>query len=155
MRHVWIKQSTAHHLCNTIPSLKHSVSSIMLWGGDGAFSRKNWALVRVEEKLNTAKYRDILLVAEHSRPQTRLDRIMTVSTKPKQCKSSLGTVLWMLLRRQARAQIWNKTLLEILENGCPPTVLTELERICREGRQKIHKSRCANLLHCTQIELRL
>ena len=43
---------------NTIPTVKHGSSSIMLWG---AFSvTGTGGLVTVEEKLNQAKYGDIL-----------------------------------------------------------------------------------------------
>ena len=31
-RHVWRKPGTAHHLANTIPTVKHGGGSIMLWG---------------------------------------------------------------------------------------------------------------------------
>ncbi len=45
-RYVWRKPGTAHHLSNTVPTVKHGGGSIMLWG---CFS-----------KMNAAKYRDIL-----------------------------------------------------------------------------------------------
>ena len=35
-RHVWSKPSTAHHLPNTIPTMKHAGGSIMLWGWSSA-----------------------------------------------------------------------------------------------------------------------
>ncbi|KAK1805842.1 hypothetical protein P4O66_012891 [Electrophorus voltai] len=55
--HVWRKPGTAHHLANTISTVKHSSGSIMLWGCFSAAG--TWTLVRVEGKMNSAMYRDI------------------------------------------------------------------------------------------------
>ncbi|KAM7413839.1 hypothetical protein PAMA_018907 [Pampus argenteus] len=56
-RYVWRKPGTAHHLSNTIPTVKHG-SSIMLWGCFSAAGTRR--LVAIEAKMNAAKYRDIL-----------------------------------------------------------------------------------------------
>uniref|UniRef100_A0A7N8Y2H6 Sleeping Beauty transposase HTH domain-containing protein n=1 Tax=Mastacembelus armatus TaxID=205130 RepID=A0A7N8Y2H6_9TELE len=57
-RYVWRKPGTAHHLPNTIPTVKHGGGSIMLWG---CFSAAvTGRLVAIEGKMNAAKYRDIL-----------------------------------------------------------------------------------------------
>uniref|UniRef100_A0A8D0DAV2 Uncharacterized protein n=1 Tax=Sander lucioperca TaxID=283035 RepID=A0A8D0DAV2_SANLU len=51
-------ESTAHHLPNTIPTVKHGGGSIMLWGCFSAAGTGR--LVAVKGKMNAAKYRDIL-----------------------------------------------------------------------------------------------
>ncbi len=56
--HVWGKPSTAYHLHNTIPTVKHGGGCIMPWGcflaaGTGEVIREDWKLI-------VAKYRYIL-----------------------------------------------------------------------------------------------
>ncbi|KAK3535384.1 hypothetical protein QTP70_011608 [Hemibagrus guttatus] len=57
-RHEWRKPGTAHHLANTIPTVKHGGGSIMLWGCFTAAGTGR--LVRIEGKMNAAMYRDII-----------------------------------------------------------------------------------------------
>nr|CBN81810.1 Putative transposase [Dicentrarchus labrax] len=57
-RYVWRKPGTAHHLPNTIPTVKHGGGSIRLWGCFSAAGTGR--LVAIEGKMNAAKYRDIL-----------------------------------------------------------------------------------------------
>ena len=55
--YVWYKPSTALQPKNTIPTVKHGGGSIMLWG---CFSSAGaGALVRIEGKMDGAKYRKI------------------------------------------------------------------------------------------------
>jgi hypothetical protein len=56
--HVWMKPGTAHHLTNTIPTVKHGGGSNMLWGCfSGAGTGR---IVRIEGKMKGAKYSEIL-----------------------------------------------------------------------------------------------
>src|SRR4029434_9171588 len=57
-RYVWRKPGTAHHLPNTIPTVKHGGGSIMLCFFFSAAGTGR--LVAIEGKMNAAKYREIL-----------------------------------------------------------------------------------------------
>jgi len=56
--YVWKKPGIGHHLANTIPTVEHGGGSIMLWGCFSAAGTER--LIRVEGKVNTAMYRDLL-----------------------------------------------------------------------------------------------
>ncbi len=56
--HVWRKSGTAHHMQSTIPKVRCTGSSLMLWVCFSAEGTEG--LVRVEEKFNAPKYRDSL-----------------------------------------------------------------------------------------------
>ena len=56
--HVWKKTGTAHHLANTIPTVKHGGGSIMPWGCFSAAGTGR--LVGIEGKMNRSKYGEIL-----------------------------------------------------------------------------------------------
>ena len=57
-RYIWGKPNTEHHPKNTIPTVMHSGDSIMLWGCFS--SARTGALLRIEEKMDAAKYRKTL-----------------------------------------------------------------------------------------------
>ena len=57
-RYVWQKTNSAHHPGHTIPTMKHCGGSIMLCGCVSSAGTGN--LVRVDGKMDGAKYRTIL-----------------------------------------------------------------------------------------------
>ena len=127
----------------------------MLWG---CFSAAGiGGLVRVEGKLNGAKYRDILnenLV--QSAQDLRLGRRFTfqqdntLSTQPRQCRwlkdNSVNVLEWPSQSPDLNPikHLWRD--LKMAVHRWSPSNLTELERICRDEWQKIPKSRCAKLV---------
>ena len=91
-RHVWTKPGT-------IPTVKHGCGSIKLWGCFLAVGIRG--LVRIERKMNGAKYREILSEnllqsAQDLRPGGEglpLNRTTTLSTQPGLCRSDFRTTL--------------------------------------------------------------
>ncbi|KAL0163509.1 hypothetical protein M9458_039262, partial [Cirrhinus mrigala] len=75
-RYVWRIPGTAHHLSNTVPTVKHGGGSIMLWGCFSAAGTGQ--LVAIEGKMNAAKYRDIM---DENLLQSAQDWAVTYSTR--------------------------------------------------------------------------
>ncbi|KAL0148615.1 hypothetical protein M9458_056055 [Cirrhinus mrigala] len=154
-RYVWRKPGTAHHLSNTVPTVKHCGGSIMLWGCFSAAGTGR--LVATEGKMNAAKYRDILdenLL--QSAQDLRLGRRFTFQQDNDPKHTAKITKEWLhnnsvtVLAWPGRSpdlnpieHLWRD--LKMAVHQCLPSNLTELERICKEEWQRIPKSRCEKL----------
>ncbi|KAL0196630.1 hypothetical protein M9458_005170, partial [Cirrhinus mrigala] len=150
-RYVWRKPGTAHHLSNTVPTVKHGGGSIMLWGCFSAAGTGR--LVAIEGKMNAAKYRDILdenLL--QSAQDLRLGRRFTFQqdndpkhtakiTKEWLHNNSVTVLEWPSQSPDLNPieHLWRD--LKMAVHQCLPSNLTELERICKEEWQRIPKSR--------------
>ncbi len=151
-RYVWRKPGTAHHLSNTVPTVKHSGGSIMLWGCFSAAGTGR--LVAIERKMNEAKYRDILdenLL--QSAQDLRLGRRFTFQqdNDPKHTAkimkewlhyNSVTVLEWPSQSPDLNPikHLWRDLKMAVHQRL--PSNLIELERICKEEWQRIPKSRC-------------
>ena len=148
-RHVWRKPGT-------IPTVKHGGGSIMLWGCFSAAGTGR--LVRIEGKMNGAKYREILdenLL--QSTQDLRLGRRFTFQQDNDPKHTAKTTQEWLrdkslnVLEWPSQSpdlnpieHLWRD--LKIAVQRRSPSNLTELERICREEWEKLPKYRCAKLV---------
>ncbi len=155
-RYVWRKPGTAHHLSNTVPTVKHGGGSIMLWGCFSAAGTGR--LVTIEGKMNAAKYRDILdenLL--QSAQDFRLGRRFTFQqdndpkhtakiTKEWLHSNSVTVLEWPSQSPDLNPieHLWRDLKMAVHQRL--PSNLTELERICKEEWQRIPKSRCEKLV---------
>jgi hypothetical protein len=139
-----------------ISTVKYGDGSIMLWrcfsvAGTGR-------LVRIEAKMNGAKYREILdKNLLQSAQDLRLRRWFTFQqdNTPKHTAKTTQERLQgksrSVLEWPSQSPDFNPIKhLERPENSCAarrsPFKLTELERICREQWEKLRKYRCAKLV---------
>ena len=153
--HVWRKPGTAHHLANSLPTVKHGGGSIMLWGCFSAAATGR--LVRVEEKMNAAMYRDIL---EENLLQSALDLrlgrrfIFQQDNDPKHTAkmtkewlrdNSVNVLEWPSQSPDLNPieHLWGD--LKMAVHRRTRSNLVELERFCKEEWEKLPKKRCAKV----------
>ena len=134
--HVWRKPGT-------IPMVKHSGGSIMIWG---CFSVAVTGRLATG-KMNRAKYREILEAPEHSGPQTsdfQHDNDTAKTTQEWLRDKSLNVPEWpsQSLDLNPIKLFWRDLKLAVQRRS--PSNLTELERIYREEWEKFPKYRCAD-----------
>ncbi len=155
-RYAWRTPGTAHHLSNTVPTVKHGGGSIMLWGCFSAAGTGR--LVAIEGKMNAAKSRDILdenLL--QSAQDLRLGRRFTFQQDSDPKHTAKITKEWLhnnsvtVLEWPSQSpdlnpieHLWRDLKMAVHQRL--PSNLTELERICKEEWQRIPKSRCEKLV---------
>lgn len=155
-RYVWRKPNTSHHPKNTIPTVKHGGGSIMLWGCFSAAGTGK--LVRVEGKMDGAKYRDILeqnLFTSVS--DLRLGRRFTFQQDNDPKHTAKATLEWFKRKRvnilewpsqspdlNPIENLWSD--LKIAVHQRKPSNLKELEQFCHEEWAKIPVARCGKLI---------
>ncbi len=127
--HVWSKPGTFHHLQSTIPKVKCAGNSLMLWGCCSAAGTEGF--IRVEGKLNTAKYRDSFNENLVKAIQNRRWFIFQQDNDPKHTARvayrQLCECPWVARPEPGLER--NQIFLEKPENVClTPSNLTELER---------------------------
>ena len=154
--HIWCKPKTAHHPKNTIPTVKHSGGSIMLWGCFS--SAETGALVRIEGIIDGAKYRKIreenLLPSER---KLKLGQKFTFQHDNDPKHTARATLEWLRNKKRnvlewpsqssdlnPTENLWHD--LKIAVHQRSPRNLTDLEQFCPEESANISQSRCAKLV---------
>ncbi|KAG2466997.1 TCB1 transposase, partial [Polypterus senegalus] len=155
-RHIWRKPGTAHHQANTIPTVKHGGSSIMLWGWFSVSGTGR--LARIMGKMTAAMYRDIL---DKNLLQTALDLrlgrrfIFQQDNDPKHTAkiskkwlqdNSVNVLEWPSQSPDLNPieHLWRDLKMAVHRRF--PSNLMELERCCKEEWAKLAKDRCAKLV---------
>ncbi|KAI5626237.1 hypothetical protein C0J50_14227, partial [Silurus asotus] len=148
--HVWRKPGTAHHLANTIPTVKHSGGSIMLWVCFSVAGTRR--LVRVEGKINAAMYRYIL---NENLLQSTLDLRLGVwcifqqDNDPKH--TATITKEWLqdsvnVLECPSQSPDLNPNEhLKMAVHRRSPLNLMEFEMFCKEEWKQLPKNSCTKL----------
>ena len=155
-RFVWCKLNTAHHPKNTITTVKHGGGSIMLW--ECFSSAGTVALVRIEGKMDGAKYRKILeknllLCARKLKLEWKFTFLDDNDLK----HTAKATLEWLRNKKinvlewpsQSLGKIpiknlWHDLIFFVHQRS--PCNLTELEQFCAEEWANIAQSRCAKLV---------
>ncbi len=145
--HVWGKPSTAYHLHNTIPTVKHGGGSIMQWGvfqrqGLGKWSEKTESWMQLNTEISLMKTWFRALRTSDRAESSPSNMTITLRTQPRQCRSGLGTILWTSSSGQPELGLGtNQTSLEKPINGCPPMVSSQPDRAWDDLKRRMAKKK--------------
>ena len=161
--YVWRQPNTSHHPKNTVPTVKHGGGSIMLWGCFAAAGTGK--LVRVEGKMDGAKYRDILEQnLFQSACDLRLGRRFTFQQDNDPKHTAKATLEWFkgknlnVLEWPSQSPDLNPIEnlwfdLKTAVHKHKPSNMEELEKFCHEEWAKIPVARCGKLIETYQKRL--
>ena len=153
-RYVWQKTNSVHDPEHTIPTLKHGGGSIMLWGW--FFSAGTGKLVRVDGKMDGAKYRTIFEENLKTSLQKSWDCSFTFQQDNKPKHTARATMEWFrskhvhVLEGPSQSpdlnpleNLWQD--LKIAVHRHSPSSQTKLELFCKEDWANISVSINASL----------
>ncbi|KAL0202183.1 hypothetical protein M9458_000201 [Cirrhinus mrigala] len=151
-RYVWRHSGTAHHLSNTVPTVKHGGGSIMLWGCFSAAGTGR--LVAIEGKMNESPhgmctyqgYPGLKPSPEFTFQQDNDPKHTAKISKEWLHNNSVTVLEWPSRSPDSNPieHLWRDLKMAVHQRL--PSNLTELERICKEEWQRIPKSRCEKLV---------
>jgi hypothetical protein len=162
-RYVWRKPTNTHHPENTIPTWKHGVGSIMLWG---CFSSAGTLkLVRIGGMMDEVKYRDILEGnLFQSFRDLRLGRRFPFQQDNGTKHTAKATLEWFKGKHlnvlewpnqspnlNSIENLWYDSKIAVHQQS--PSNLKEPEQFCLEEWAKIPVSRCANIIETYPMRL--
>ncbi len=155
-RYVWRKPGTAHHLSNTVPTVKHGGGSIMLWGCFFSCRDRTTGCNRGKDECGQVQgYPGRKPSPECSGPQTGPKVYLPQDNDPKHTakitkewlhNNSVTVLEWPSQSPDLNPieHLWRDLKMAVHQRL--PSNLTELERICKEEWQRIPKSRCEKLV---------
>ncbi len=142
---MWRKPGTAHHLSNTVPTVKHGGGSIMVWGCFSAAGTTGCNRGKDECSQVQGYPQDLRLGRRFTFQQDNDPKHTAKITKKWLHNNSVTVLEWPSQSPDLNPieHLWRDLKMAVHQRL--PSNLTELERICKEEWQRIPKSRCEKL----------